>query len=775
MTGRQDLFDESIRLGHSAAWDLHWDRAIDFYRKALAEFPEHPTALTSLGLALLELGQLKESLAAYHRAAKASPSDPLPVEKCAEIFERLGQVREAVEQHEAAADLYVRRRDAEKALENWNHIARLVPGNLAARSRLALTLERIGRPREAAREYLAVSAILQQSGKVDPAVDSAQRALALVPGDPEASNALNLLRRGRPLPSPTRPRGATGPLRMARVQEFIKAETPPPAEGTRDEEVTDPEVAAQREALTILAGLLFEEPKSDGGGGGMSMTALTKGKSKGDDARGRPRMYLYLGQAIDLQTRGHKAQAAKELQHAIDDGLDHPAAHLNLGLLKKELKDYEGARKSLTAASGHPDLALGANLALGRLAKMKGDMPEAARCLLQALRHADALSAETGGSTQLGQLYETILTSQTEGDPEALSRIVENTLSFLSGPGWLSRLKRAREQLETQRPGAAVPIAEMLAVPGTARVIQAMSRIDDLLATGHPISAMEEAMLALQNAPTYLPLHLRIGEILLTTDRIEPGLQKLTAVAETYRIRGESPQAADIYAKILTYAPVNIPARARLIELLSQQDRTDDALRQYLDLAELYRQMAEIDMARRTLADALRLAQRSTIDRSWSLKILHQMGDIDLSRLDWRRALRVYEQIRSIDANDDKARHLVIDLNLRLGQEDQAAKELDNYLEHLVQTGRSSDALAKLEELAREYPGKQALHARLAEAYRAAGRTSDAIAQYDALGEIQLDAGRVQDAIRTIQAIVDLNPPDVEGYLDLLQNLKAGA
>ena len=775
MTGRQDLFDESIRLGHSAAWDLQWDKAIEFYRKALAEFPEHPTALTSLGLALLETGQLKESLAAYHRAAKASPSDPLPVEKCAEIFERLGQVKEAVEQHEAAAELYVRRRDAEKALENWNHIARLAPGNLAARSRPALTYERIGRPRDAAREYLAVSAILQQAGKMDRAVDSAQRALALVPGDPDASNALNLLRRGRPLPAPTRPRGATGPLRMARVQEFIKLETPDQAEGD-EEEVTDPEVAAQREALTILAGLLFDDPKSDGAGhGGMSMTALTQGKTEGGESRGRPRMYLYLGQAIDLQTRGHKAQAAKEFQRAIEDGLDHPAAHYNLGLLKKELKDYEGARKDLTAAAGHPELALGANLALGRLAKMKGDMTEAARYLIQALRQADALSVEGGETTQLGQLYDTILTSQTEGDPEALSRIVENTLSFLSGPGWLSRLKKARAQLETQRPGSAVPIAEMLAVPGTAKVIQAMSRIDDLVADGHPISAMEEAMLALQHAPTYLPLHLRIGEILLNTDRVELGLQKLTSVAETYRIRGESSQAAQIYSKIISYAPINIPARARLIELLSQQDKADDALRQFLELADLYRQMAEIDMSRKTLADALRLAQRSTIDRSWSLKILHQMGDIDLSRLDWRRALRVYEQIRSIDAGDDKARHLVIDLNLRLGQEDQAAKELDNYLEHLVQAGRSNDALAKLEELAREYPGKQALHARLAEAYRAAGRTADAIAQYDALGEIQLDAGRVQDAIRTIQTIVDLDPPDAEGYRELLQNLKAGA
>src|SRR3990172_10260633 len=108
---------------------------------------------------------------------------------------------------------------------------------------------------------------------------------------------------------------------------------------------------------------------------------------------------------------------------------------------------------------------------------MKGDMTEAARYLIQALRQADALSVEGGETTQLGQLYDTILTSQTEGDPEALSRIVENTLSFLSGPGWLSRLKRAREQLENQRPGAAVPIAQMLAVPGTARGVPTMSPI----------------------------------------------------------------------------------------------------------------------------------------------------------------------------------------------------------------------------------------------------------------------------------------------------------
>ena len=120
MTGRQDLYDESMQLGHSAAWDLQWDRAIEYYNKALAEIPEDPRALTSLGLALLETNQLTEALAIYRQAAKIAPDDPVPIERCAEIFERLGQLKEAIEHREAAGEIYVRRKDAEKALECWS-------------------------------------------------------------------------------------------------------------------------------------------------------------------------------------------------------------------------------------------------------------------------------------------------------------------------------------------------------------------------------------------------------------------------------------------------------------------------------------------------------------------------------------------------------------------------------------------------------------------------------------------------------------------------------
>ncbi len=778
MTGRQDLFEESMRLGNTAAWELNWDRAVEYYRKALAEFPEHPEALTNLGLALLELDRLEDALQAYQRAAEIVPDNPIPVEKCAEIYERMGRVREAIERREAAADLHIRRRDVDKAIDNWNHIARLAPGNIAVRSRLALTYERIGRRKEAVYEYINLASILQRTGKLERAMEALQRALGLIPGHPEAARAMRLLRQGKPLPEPTEPRAVTSPLRMEEAQTFLQAQEEGDEEKPADDQ-DDPEVAAQKRALSILASLLFDEPEtgSDGGNGrGASMSAITQGLTEGRrGVGGKPSMVRYLGEAIDLQTHGHTRQAVKEFERAISAGLDHPAAHYNMGLLLKEMGEYEQARQHLMAAIGHPDLALGANLALGRLARMQEDLPEAARYLLQALRIADGLSVGAEQSTQLNQLYDTILASQNEGDEEALSRIVESTLSFLSGPEWLQRIRKARKQLQPQASeGPVIPLAEMLAVGASDRVLQALGRIDDLAARGLYASAMEEALLTLEHVPTYLALHTRIAELMIKSGNLENGLKKLGVVADTHSVRGEVQQAVDVYRKILEYSPVNLEARSHMIDMLAQLNRIDEALDQYLELADIYRQLARLDDAQRTLQQAHKLSQRGGADRKRVLVILQQMADMHLARLDWPQALRAYEEIRDIDPENDKARLNIIDLNLRLGQEDQAAEELDLYLEHLVQAGRGSEALDLLEELTRVHPGKQTLHSRLAEAYRAAGRKADAIAQYDALGELQLDSGQVQEAIRTIRTIIDLGPPDPEGYRELLRNLEAG-
>jgi len=775
MTDRQAVFEESMRLGHSAAWDLQWNRAIEYYRKALSLSPDHPGALTSLGLALLESEQYEEALKVYQHAGQLSPIDAIPVEKIAEILELINDKKAAVAQRKAAVELHLKRRDVDKAIDNWNHIARLAPGDLETRSRLAMTFERLGRTRESVYEYLAVASILQRAKKVDRAIEAAQRALRLIPGEKEAARTLRMLQQGKELPPPPEPRGATAPLRMETLKEVVQGDAIEEL-ANQDSQKADPESVAQTRALTILAGLLFEDEGSNGRSADkpVDIEDLTTGRiSKERENIGQPQMLRYLGQAIDLQTRGNKRQAIKEFERAIQAGLDHPAAHYNLGVILKNLEDNEEAFKHLTQALGHPELDLGANLALGRLARIRNDMPEAARFLLQALRRADNLSVDESQSGQLNELYDSILASQNDGDEETLSQIVENTLNFLSGPEWLQRLRQARQQLEGQSEGVSlVPIAELLEVGGTERVLQSLSRIDDLISNNLYAVAMEEAMLALDLVPDYLALHSRMAEILFEQGNTAGGMTKLRVVARTHRVRGQISQASSIYARIIRHSPIDITARKQLIELLSQQDRVDQAIEQYIDLAELYRQMAEIETARKTLEEAYQLCQRSNVRREDVIRILDRMGDIDLSRLDWRQALRIFARICELDPGNEKARSNLIDLSLRLGQETEAAEALDIHLENLVNAGQAQEALTLLEDLAREYPGKQALHSRLAEAYRAAGRTADAIAQYDALGEIQLDAGQSQEAIHTIETIIKLDPPNIEGYHELLRNLR---
>lgn len=786
MTGRQDLFEESMQLGHSAAWDQDWDRALGYYRKALAEFPEDHDALVSLGLAMVETGRGREALAIYNKASKIDPNDPIPTEKCAEIFESLGQMKEAILSREQAAELSLRRRDVEKAIENWNHIGRLAPNNLSARTRLALTSERLGRRRQSVHEYLAVAAILQKGGKVDRATEAVQRALSLVPGDAEATKAMRNLQSGDPLPDPVAPIGSTRPLRMSQVKSYLEPSdledvgttaTPPMAFDQSRVGLADPEEAAETQALSILAGLLFEdaEGEQDEPEEPSALGSLARGISKARGANAsRASMLRYLGQAIDMQTHDKQPQAIKEYLRAIDSGLVHPAAHYALARLYKETGDLEEARKHYMESIGHPELALGANLALGRMAKTSGDIPEAARYLVQAMRIADSYSVGSDQSTELGQIYDSMLATQSDGDEEELSEIVENALDFLTGPEWLSRVRSARQQLEGRGDGMeVVPIAQMLVGGGSDRVLRALQRVDELARQDMFSSAMEEAMLALEYAPSYLPLHRRIAQIMIRTGRSESGLGKLATIAETHRIRGEITEAADMYATVLKYSPVDIPSRRKLIELLIQQDKHQEVLEQYLELSELYRQLAQIDSARKTLAEALNHVQQDGADREWGLRILSEMGDIDIARLDWRQGLEVFQRIREIDPDNEDASAKLIDLNLRLGQEQLAAKELDHYLEVLVQKERGGEALDLLEELAREHPGKQSLHARLAEAYRGAGRTADAIAQYDALGEIQLDNGDVQAAIQTVRTIIEMGPPDLEGYEELIRNLES--
>jgi tetratricopeptide (TPR) repeat protein len=313
----------------------------------------------------------------------------------------------------------------------------------------------------------------------------------------------------------------------------------------------------------------------------------------------------------------------------------------------------------------------------------------------------------------------------------------------------------------------------MLTEGGSSQVVESLARVNQLARKNKLRTAMEEAFHAISFAPTYLPLHICIGDLLVQENQIPEAVKKYMVIAESYNVRGEANRAITLLKRVGELAPMDMEARNRLIELMMARGLVDETVKELLKLAETYYSLADLSMAHKTYSRALRYAQQANVDRQIKVKILHLMADIDMQSLDWRNGLRVFEQIRTLQPDDEKARDMLVDLNFRLNQPAQALSELDNYLAHLMSSAQQEKALESMTALIREYPNQPALHRRLAEIYRQYGRYSEAIDELDIAGDQFLQAGNKASAIEAIMAILALNPTNAVQYQQVLATLRA--
>jgi len=152
---------------------------------------------------------------------------------------------------------------------------------------------------------------------------------------------------------------------------------------------------------------------------------------------------------------------------------------------------------------------------------------------------------------------------------------------------------------------------------------------------------------------------------------------------------------------------------------------------------------------------------------------LKSLADIESQRLNWKEALGAYEEIAHLAPDDEEAALSLVDLHFRMGNAERGVRALDTYMRYCVTSGHTDRIVRTLEEQVRRHPDEASLRQRLADVYLQQKRLTEAIAQMDALGELYLDSGRKTDAIDTIRKIISLNPPDVDGYHQLLQQLES--
>jgi tetratricopeptide (TPR) repeat protein len=772
MSGDQRAFERAMNNGHTAAWDLSWERAAQHYRSALEEFPNHPMALNSLALAMYEMKDYQQALVYYQRSAQAAPEDPLPFEKIARIYEGLGKTAHAVQACLKTAELHLRARNVEKALENWLRAIYLQPENIIARTRLAMVYERMGRKNEAAGEYLATASLMQQNGDLVKAMQVVEYVMQLAPENEDARRAIQRLRNNQPLPKPGRARliGLPSPSLEASNLQLPSAKEP----AVREQ--MDPIAEARRQAMAEIASLLFEQaeealPVTNTTRRGLA--ALTRGTGGSLGTADRTRIMLHLGQAIESQSQGEDNQAAAELERAMDIGLSHPAAYYNAGMLIAR-RNGPRALRYLQQSVHHPDYALASHLMIAQVHEQEGRPVEALTNYLQALRLADATTVLPEMADELMQLYEPIIEEQSHNEDEAAVKTIAKTVaSQLLRPDWRSFLVTARQQLPAQPEGGPpLPLAELLLESNSGLVVEAMARVRQLVNQKSYRSAMEEAFNTLQVSPTYLPVHTQIGDILIRYGHIQEAVTKFMLVAELYRLRGESGQAIRLLSRVVQMAPMELKVRTKLIDLLIAQGHLEPALQQFMDLAMVYYHLAELNLARQTYAAALRLAQQVKTERSWSTEILYKLADIDMQRLDLRQAVRVFEQIRTLEPEDTRARRSIIDLNFRLGQEPTALSEVDGFTALLEHSGKREAAIDFLIELTAERTNSMELNKRLADLYVRGGQVMQAVERLDMIADSLLSSGNREGAAVMLKAIIALKPVNVNEYRIALERLQ---
>ncbi|MEW6178866.1 MAG: tetratricopeptide repeat protein [Chloroflexota bacterium] len=771
MAGNQTQFEEAMNKGHSAAWDQEWEQAARYYRMALEEFPDHPAALSNLGLALYELQDFDEALQVYKRVALLNPQDPIPAEKMARIYERQGRLNEAIRAGMQAAELHLKARDVEKSIEGWQRVLSLNPEIFTGHSRLAMIYERLGKKAEAVSELVACASLMQHAGDLQKAQQIVLYALKLIPGSAEATQALQMLKSGQPMPKPQRPRGGTGPMRMADVKQLAA-----PQEAGKPPSL-DPIAETRQRALIQLAELLFDAPDdisaTESPAPRRGINALMRGTGELVlDPSTRTRVLLHIGQAIESQTTGQEKQAAEELERAYDLGFSHPALYFDLGFLLAEKQDQK-ALPILLKAVKHPEYSLGSYLLLAGIYYRAENYKEAAAAYLQALRMADAETVPLEHREELRQIYEPIIEAQSHiGDVQTLKALCETIAEQLLRSDWRDFLNKARQQLPPQPPQSPpAPLASLLLESRSSEVIEAIGRIRQLAKEGKYRTALEEAHYAIDYAPTYLPLHIEIAELLVSNGQIQEAVTKYLLVADLYNLRGEASQAIQILERLIQLSPADVQLRKRLLRMLTEQGRVDDAVKQYMEIAQYYIQLAELDTARQVYLDALKLSQQSKRSRQLAFQLLGKLAEIDMERLEWRQALRFYEQMRSLQPNDPAIRNRIVVLNFRIGQDKAAYLEVDNFIGVLEGLHQREAAIQFIKGILMELPEMVELHRRLADLYKRDHRHAEAVEELDFLAEHYASAGEPEQSARLVEEIIRLNPPNRADYEAVLQKL----
>jgi tetratricopeptide (TPR) repeat protein len=268
----------------------------------------------------------------------------------------------------------------------------------------------------------------------------------------------------------------------------------------------------------------------------------------------------------------------------------------------------------------------------------------------------------------------------------------------------------------------------------------------------------------------------------LATDAIKYYL----ATADSLSKEGKKDRILDIYQKILSLSPSNIPLRNKVAETFLKEGLNADAAKEYFHIAKLYEDKGDIVKAAEyyekvlgilpmhkkaamglgylyeksgKMEDAVALMKEAASLFPEDPDVLFRCAELSSMANDHKTAKDYLLKVAGIEPKHIKARRLLGEIYFKQGEEEKAWEEYLPVIDEIILQENLEDSVRLLESFKKTDPiqtGK-----RLVLLYRQLREDDKIVSELTSLGDSLKESGMIEEAIASYRDALDINANDV--------------
>lgn len=276
-----------------------------------------------------------------------------------------------------------------------------------------------------------------------------------------------------------------------------------------------------------------------------------------------------------------------------------------------------------------------------------------------------------------------------------------------------------------------------------------------------------------------------IGELNEEKGLITDAIRYYLATAESFVKNGQKEKILDVYEKVLSLSPTNIPLRNKVAEIFLKEGLKGDAAKEYVFVAQIYVENDDIENAREYFNKALELVPL-TKEAVLGLSRLHEKvgekdkaldqmkeaaalfpedtavlircAELSLAHDDFETAKHALSKITEIDSVNIDAKRMLGELLLKEGAKDSAWNEYQPVIDDIISKENYEEAIQLL-ELFREIDAFET-GKRLIAIYKQRKDTDHLAGELIRLADKLSDSGETHEALIFYKEALEISPDD---------------